>query len=300
MHLFMKKSIFIIVLAVVFSMIMSASVYAYTGKTNYPNVNFRAEATTDSESMGKLPEGTEVEVVSYEDDWYKVKYDGKTGYIYSQYLDADSSAKSEENTEETKTEEKKEESVEEKKEENKEETKSEEGVEIQLYVLPLLNSTKLEVLTSKSGIEVLSEAGKWSYVSTEKGNGWVITSKIKDQNQEQEQKQEPDTKVNEIDPNDIENVTVPDGEGNDSEAKNETSEAKAEEYNGAYPVTMYVNVKAVNIRADASIDADRIETAELNTSYNVTGKYGDWYEVDVSGKKGFISSQFLSTKKTDE
>lgn len=296
MHLFMKKSIFIIVLAVVFSMIMSASVYAYTGKTNYPNVNFRAEATTDSESMGKLPEGTEVEVVSYEDDWYKVKYDGKTGYIYSQYLEADSSAKSEENTEETNTEEKKEESVEEKKEENKEETKSEEGVEIQLYVLPLLNSTKLDVLTSKSGIEVLSEAGKWSYVKTEKGNGWVITSKIKDQ----EKNTIPDTKVNEIDPNDTENVTVPDGEGKDSEeAKNETSEAKAEEYNGAYPVTMYVNVKAVNIRADASIDADRIETAELNTSYNVTGKYGDWYEVEVNGKKGFISSQFLSTKKSE-
>ena len=36
------------------------------------------------------------------------------------------------------------------------------------------------------------------------------------------------------------------------------------------------------------------------TAYNVTAKYGDWYEVDVNGKKGFISSQFLSTKKTEE
>ena len=58
-----------------------------------------------------------------------------------------------------------------------------EGVEIQLYVLPLLNSTKLGVLTSKEGIQVLSEAGKWSYVSSEKGNGWIITSKIKGQEQ---------------------------------------------------------------------------------------------------------------------
>ena len=63
---------------------------------------------------------------------------------------------------------------------------------------------------------------------------------------------------------------------------------------------MYVNVKAVNIRADASIDADRIESAGLNTAYNVTAKYGDWYEVDVNGKKGFISAQFLSIKKTEE
>ena len=46
----MKKILFTIIISIVFSIVMTASVYASTGKTNYPNVNFRAEATTDSES----------------------------------------------------------------------------------------------------------------------------------------------------------------------------------------------------------------------------------------------------------
>ena len=82
----MKKILFTIIISIVFSIVMTASVYASTGKTNYPNVNFRAEATTDSESMGKIPEGTTVEIISYEDDWYKVKYNGKTGYVASKFL----------------------------------------------------------------------------------------------------------------------------------------------------------------------------------------------------------------------
>ena len=47
----MKKILFTIIISIVFSIVMTASVYASTGKTNYPNVNFRAEATTDSESF---------------------------------------------------------------------------------------------------------------------------------------------------------------------------------------------------------------------------------------------------------
>ena len=285
----MKKILFTIIISIVFSIVMTASVYASTGKTNYPNVNFRAEATTDSESMGKLPEGTTVEIISYEDDWYKVKYDGKTGYIYSEYLDGEAE-KSEEKTEEKQEEQKEETKTEETKQE---ETKSEESLDVQLYALPLLNSTKLEKI-SASSVTVLSEAGKWSYVSTDKGNGWVITSKIKG-----EQKQEEKKKKKEVDQNDITEVDVPENEGQDAQENKEETKT-AEEYNGSYPVTMYVNVKAVNIRADASIDADRIESAGLNTAYNVTAKYGDWYEVDVNGKKGFISAQFLSIKKTEE
>lgn len=58
-------------------------------KTMYLNtkVNLRSDASTDSEVLCKIDAGRDVYVSGYYDDeWYSVSYDGKAGYIYSEYL----------------------------------------------------------------------------------------------------------------------------------------------------------------------------------------------------------------------
>lgn len=49
-------------------------------------VRLRAEASTDSDIVNELSKGTEVTVISNEDDWVKVKADGDEGYINKDYL----------------------------------------------------------------------------------------------------------------------------------------------------------------------------------------------------------------------
>lgn len=61
------------------------------GKTN-DNANFRSEPTTKSGTvLMTIPAGTEVEVTAIpadrENGWYRVRYDGKTGYVYGELLD---------------------------------------------------------------------------------------------------------------------------------------------------------------------------------------------------------------------
>lgn len=49
-------------------------------------VNLRSEASTDSDILETLPEGTQVEAVDFNDGWCQVNYDGQTGYVNAAYL----------------------------------------------------------------------------------------------------------------------------------------------------------------------------------------------------------------------
>ena len=64
-------------------------VFVEIDKVMYPNtrVNLRSDASTDSEVLCKIDAGRDVYVSGYYDaEWYSVSYDGKVGYIYSEYL----------------------------------------------------------------------------------------------------------------------------------------------------------------------------------------------------------------------
>ncbi len=50
-------------------------------------VNFRSEASTSSDIIDKLYNETKVAVLSQEGDWYTVAYNGKTGYLHSDYIE---------------------------------------------------------------------------------------------------------------------------------------------------------------------------------------------------------------------
>ncbi|MGL6108215.1 C40 family peptidase [Romboutsia sp.] len=53
---------------------------------NGNSVNFRTGPSTSNSSMGKLNKGTEVGFISESNGWSKISYNGKIGYMSSQYL----------------------------------------------------------------------------------------------------------------------------------------------------------------------------------------------------------------------
>ena len=58
-------------------------------------VRLRSEANTDSKIVDTTGKGEVVTVISKSDDWYKVIYDLKEGYIHSDYLDVSTTANAE-------------------------------------------------------------------------------------------------------------------------------------------------------------------------------------------------------------
>lgn len=58
--------------------------------TNETALNLRAQANTDCEVLASIPKGAIVEanfVMPVVDGWTAVSYEGKNGYVSSQYLD---------------------------------------------------------------------------------------------------------------------------------------------------------------------------------------------------------------------
>ena len=55
-------------------------------------LNLRAEASTESDILGKYGWGTEVEVLGYDGSWAFVQVGGQKGYMYTQYLGTEGAA----------------------------------------------------------------------------------------------------------------------------------------------------------------------------------------------------------------
>lgn len=53
---------------------------------NGVDLNFRSGPNTDYSIIGELSEGTSVTILSENNGWYKINYDGTVGYVYSDYI----------------------------------------------------------------------------------------------------------------------------------------------------------------------------------------------------------------------
>lgn len=56
------------------------------GRVNVSCLNFRAEASTEAETLGLAYSGDEVIILEREGDWYKVVFNSVTGYMYAEYV----------------------------------------------------------------------------------------------------------------------------------------------------------------------------------------------------------------------
>ena len=84
----MKKTFKIMAIcAVVITIIAYNVVIAATGKVNESNIRMRKEPNTKSDVIKNLYKNDEVEVLEKTGEWYKIKYDGKIGYMRSDLID---------------------------------------------------------------------------------------------------------------------------------------------------------------------------------------------------------------------
>ena len=84
----MTRGMFITVLGRVHSS-LNTELVNECGRVNASSVNFRQSADLNAPVLDVLSKGTKVEIVEALDDWYFVKLEDSTGYIASQYIEAE-------------------------------------------------------------------------------------------------------------------------------------------------------------------------------------------------------------------
>lgn len=321
-----KKSMsMVIIVGIIISLFLfvNTTVFATTGIVVTSDLRLRKEESTSSEVLDLLDENDKVEIISENGDWYKVKANGKVGYVSKEYIKV-----KDENNQNTQnivsenkneTEQKPEENSEENKDEkntttenpsqenlteentNKDNTQEEQKTEVpskckfasdvQLKVMPIINGIVINNTKADEEYDVVSNAGVWSYVKSGNKAGWVLTEKITAVSTEKTEEPKPEEKQEE-----------PKEENKQDEKNQKTEEPKAEEpadTNYSSPKTYYVKGTSVNARSKANKDAEVVKVLNTNNSVKVTGENGNWYVVEINGQKAYISKSLLSKEKVE-
>lgn len=295
----MKKIATTIIMIIIMTMIATVA-WAATGTVNTKDLNMREGASTSKNVIKQLAKGTEVNILSEEGEWYQISVNNITGYVNKKYIDK---------KEETVTKDPNKGTVNTNPDMINDVSKIKETTTV--YVLPLLNSTKIATIDQNTIIDIISEAGNWCYIQNDDVSGWVMASKITGKKKNTGDTSAEITNVvnNTVSNNNVENevnvveqvndITTPNQTGNNivnevNTTVSNTVDKKTSESNTSYPVQMYVNVEAVYVRESATKDSKAITSIGKGTPVRVTGESGDWYKVEVSDGKGYVMKQFLS------
>lgn len=295
----MKKIATTIIMIIIMTMIATVA-WAATGTVNTHDLNMRDGASTSKNVIKQLAKGTEVNILSEEGEWYQISVNNITGYVNKKYIDK---------KEETVTEDPNKGTVNTNPDMINDVSKIKETTTV--YVLPLLNSTKIATIDQNTIIDIISEAGNWCYIQNDDVSGWVMASKITGKKKNTGDTSAEITNVvnNTVSNNDVENevnvveqvndITTPNQTENNivnevNTTVSNTVDKKTSESNTSYPVQMYVNVEAVYVRESATKDSKAVTSIGKGTPVRVTGESGDWYKVEVSDGKGYVMKQFLS------
>lgn len=295
----MKKIATTIIMIIIMTMIATVA-WAATGTVNTQDLNMREGASTSKNVIKQLAKGTEVNILSEEGEWYQISVNNITGYVNKKYIDK---------KEEPVTEDPNKGTVNTNPDMINDVSKIKETTTV--YVLPLLNSTKIATIDQNTIIDIISEAGNWCYIQNDDVSGWVMASKITGKKKNTGDTSAEITNVvnNTVSNNDVENevnvveqvndITTPNQTENNivnevNTTVSNTVDKKTSESNTSYPVQMYVNVEAVYVRESATKDSKAVTSIGKGTPVRVTGESGDWYKVEVSDGKGYVMKQFLS------
>ena len=306
----MKKLLNILSIIIIFTLIMASVSFANTGTLKDTDfLNVRETPSTSSNIVTVLPANASFDIIAEEGDWYQIKYQDYTGYVSKQYV------KVSETTANT--------SIPAKANSN--------GIinsNSNIYILPLINSTVIGTVNSGSEVLVVSITGKWAYIQTDAASGWVFTNNVNGTEETASETNNNDTSSENgnsdvVDNNEADNQnnnvgsdentnnsSSNENSGNEENANNTDSEennnSNNEENNSDsnssansedYPKTMYVNVDAVYIRAQATTSSDIVASVGLNTPVTVMGEEGDWYRVSVTDGDGYMMKQYLSDSR---
>ena len=300
----MKKVKIITLIAIIYIglILINTQVYAAsTGKTINDTTRLREKASTSSSTVTLISINQEVEIISQDGDWYKVKYknNGKTysGYIRSDMLDINEKEKIEQ--EENKTAENTENSTEsgetvdntqeiEIKEKNTGILKS----KIEIRILPLINSSITGNISKKTEITILETLGNWTYIESEEQVGWVIASELQQKLTSKKDSSKQENKKEENKPTETvkkEEVKKEETTSTDSKKEEQQEESK-----------MYISSQTVNLRKEANSSSTILKQLSRNKQVTVIEKVNNtWSKVKVDGITGYISSTYLSEKKTE-
>lgn len=284
------KTVKALILTIVFLLFFSISSFGTEGTVTASSLKLRKEPSLEGEVLYGISKDEKVEIIEKTDDkWYKVKYNGDTGYVSAEYI------KTEEIVTSTPTPEVNEEQKEsEKPTESEEATTSKTSGETDVYILPVINSSIINKIEANKQVNIIKKMNKWAYIESESVYGWVIYDKLASENVTSEVTPTPEP----------EETPIPSPEATPEMPEEVVATPVpelTEEPEAATETVGYINVSTyANLRQEPSTDSTVLDTLLRNTEVTVLAEENGWKKVKVNGMIGYISKDLISSTKLEE
>lgn len=267
--------------------IFGTTVFGSTGKVynTSQGLVLRGDASKSGAPLDTIAEGTQVEIIEKNGEWYKVNANGKEGYLFAEFVKVNEEEEQIVNTEESLTETADEvfdsevisdEAGDSEKNTTKKETK--------LYLVPVITASVIETIPENTQIHVEDILNNWAYVSYNNVKGWVRTYNIKAETVETNTK-----------PEDEEPTTEEEQAPTEQE---QTTQTKPEEDTNVSFRKGYINSDSVNVRKEPNTSSEIVTTLILNTGVTITAQTDEWYKIVYGDYMGYIYKPLISEKPT--
>ena len=307
-----KSIIFMAIIAMASLLFINISFAANTGKVIVETAKLREQANTDSKVLELASQGDEVEILSEENEWYKIKYKNITGYLRKDLVQVDNkeaanttnnknettneaSENTNENTITNTTENNVTSEITTTEATEKSETQNDVEIvknkkykiveNIKIKVIPLISSIELEEVQKDAEVEVVEILDDWVKVKTSsEKEGWIRKEKLTTIQTETANTENTENTTNETTEQPTTEQTT-----QQPETTQQTNNTK----------TMYVNTQTANLRQKADKTSQVIKQLSQSTKVTVMSTDNGWAYVDVNGTKGYIAESLLTTTQKE-
>lgn len=280
--------------------VLGTTVFAATGVVNAPSgLVLRETASKGGNPLATVPDKAQVEIVEEDGEWYKVKVNEQTGYLFAEFVNKTETTEkpSEPTTEQTSTEQK--------TEENQGQTKTQNKIKV--YNMPLITSTVVNEVEPNVEIKIEKQITNWSYITAGEVKGWVrtygIQNKIKTSTVEEPKTEEPQ-KPDVVEEPSQPTVTEPEKPAEpETPAENKPADNSSSTETTVGNVKGFVAVDYANMRKQASTDSEIVTTLTKDTSFTITAETEEWYKVKFTSiddvvYEGYIFKNLVTKANT--
>lgn len=308
----MKKTTISSIIIAISMIVFTTKVQAATGKVTTETLNLRSKASTDSSVVKLLNMDDELEILSEEENWYKVKVGDNEGYVSKDYVKLGKTSTETNNTTPT---------------DNANNNKNNSGSnttggstestntkpdtsntvtpnstlklekDVTIKILPLINANNLGTAKAGDEVTVITIANNWIFIETSEIAGWIVKDSSVGQVTNSDDK---NTGSNTDNNSDTSNSDDKDEEPTDTKTNTDNKDDTISSDTNYTKTTKYINASSVYVRKEPSTSAEIVTTLIRNTDVTVVGESGDWYKVTYKDYSGYIYKELLSDKKTEE
>ena len=316
----MKKTTISSIIIAISMIVFTTKVQAATGKVTTETLNLRSKASTDSSVVKLLNMDDELEILSEEGNWYKVKVGDNEGYVSKDYVKLGKTSTETNNTTLTdNTNNNKNNSGSNTTGGSTESTNTKPDAsntvtpnstlklekDVTIKILPLINANNLGTAKAGDEVTVITTANNWIFIETNEIAGWIVKDSSVGQVTNSDDKNTGSTtdisKNDNKDDNKDDEKTTNTGNGkNNTDDKNSSKNDTTSSDTNYTKTTKYINASSVYVRKEPSTNAGIVTTLIRNTDVTVVGESGDWYKVTYKDYSGYIYKELLSDKKTEE